>query len=374
MKIERSFVTINLDNLKHNYHQILSKMSANERMACVVKANAYGHGDTVIAKELESYGVDFFCVASLSEALRLRSVLNKNTSILVLGFTPYDDLDVVIQNDIIQTITSVEVLENLYKYSDKLIKVHLALDTGMSRVGLQINNQLDSYIDFALKHYQVDGLFTHMSTADCMSPNLKEFSEMQKKRFQEVYLKYKDVIPNCHYKNSAAIIRSFENYGNLVRPGIILYGMDPSDEVSNYLDLKQLIEWKAVIASVRTIQKGDAIGYGASFVASKEMKIATIATGYADGYSRLLSNKGGVLINGKYAPLVGRVCMDQFMVDVTEIDDVHPNMLATLIGKDHDLEISVDDVANLYGTVNYDVVCAITNRVERFYIKDRKLV
>ena len=374
MKIERSFVTINLDYLKHNYKQILSKMDCNEKMACVVKANAYGHGDVVIAKELESFGVDFFCVASLSEALRLRSVLKKSTSILILGFTPYDDLDVVLENDIIQTITSVEVLENLYKHSDKLIKVHLALDTGMSRVGLQIDDKLDSYIEFALKHYQVDGIFTHMSTADCMSPNLMEFCEMQKKKYQEVYFKYKDVVPNFHYKNSASIIRGFENYGNLVRPGIILYGMDPSDEVSKLLDLKQLIEWKAVIASVRTIQKGDAIGYGASFVADKEMKIATIATGYADGYNRLLSNKGGVLINGKYAPLVGRVCMDQFMVDVTEISDVHVNMLATLIGKDNDLCITVDDVANLYGTVNYDVVCGLTDRVKKFYIKNNEVL
>ena len=362
MKVERSFVTINFDNLKHNYNQIKSKLYPNEKMACVVKANAYGHGDKEISKKLEEFGVDFFCVASLSEALNLRSVLKKETSILVLGFTPYDYV-----SDI-QTITSVEVLENLYKYSDKKIKVHLAIDTGMSRIGLQINEKLDEYVKFALGHYDVNGVFTHMSTADCMSKELMEFSELQKSRFKEVYLKYKDQIPNFHYKNSASILRGFENYGNLVRPGIILYGLDPSDEVSKYLDLKQLIEWKSVISSVRIIQKGDTVGYGNSFVADKEMKIATISTGYADGYSRFLSNKSKVIINGKFAPIVGRVCMDQFMVDVTDIDDVHSNMLATLIGKDGKLEITIADIANLYGTVNYDVICALTNRVTRIYV------
>lgn len=368
MNIERSFITINFDNLKYNYNQILSKLYPNEKMACVVKANAYGHGDKELSKKLEEFGVDFFCVASLSEALNLRSVLKNETSILVLGFTPYEHINEVVDNNIIQTITSVEVLENLYKYSQKKIKVHLALDTGMSRIGLQINQQLDKYIEFALKHYDVNGVFTHLSTADCMSEQLKAFSESQKNKFKEVYFKYKDIIPNFHYKNSASIIRSFENFGNLVRPGIILYGLNPSDEVNNFIDLKQLIEWKSVISSVRTIQAGDAIGYGNSFVALKEMKIATISTGYADGYSRFLSNKSKVIINGKFAPIVGRVCMDQFMVDVTEIDNVHSNMLATLIGKDGGLEITVDDIANLYGTVNYDVVCAITNRVKRVYI------
>lgn len=370
MKVERSFVTVNLSNLKYNYEQIKSKMYPNEKMACVVKANAYGHGDKEISKELENFGVDFFCVASLSEALNLRSVLKKETNILILGFTPYDYIDEVVENGIIQTITSVEVLENLYKYSDKLIKVHLALDTGMSRIGLQINDDLDKYINFALDHYDVDGIFTHMSTADCMSNELKEFSELQKSRYKEVYLKYKNKIKNFHYKNSASIIRGFENYGNIVRPGIIIYGMNPSDEVADFIDLKPLIEWKSVISSVRTIQKGDAIGYGNTFVASQEMKIATISSGYADGYNRSLSNKGGVLINGKFAPIVGRVCMDQFMVDVTNIEDVHSNMLATLIGKDGDLQITADDIANLYGTVNYDVVCALTNRVKRIYIKE----
>lgn len=368
-KVERSVITINLNNLKHNYYQIANKLSKNEKMACVVKANAYGHGDSVIAKELEELGVDFFCVASLSEAIHLRKVLKKETSILILGFTPYDDLEKVVNNDIIQTITSVNVLKELYKKSSKRLKVHLALDTGMSRIGLQIDKHLDENIMFALDHYQVDGLFTHMCTADCMSEELQRLSELQKRRFQEVYFKYKDRIPNFHYKNSASIVRGFEDFGNLVRPGIILYGMDPSDEVSKYLDLKPLIEWKSVVASVREIEPGDVVGYGATFVAKDKMKIATIATGYADGYSRFLSNKGGVLINGKYAPLVGRVCMDQFMVDVTKIDDVYENCEVTLIGKDGDLEITVDKVASLYDTVNYDVVCGITDRVKRIYIK-----
>lgn len=366
--IERSVITINLQNLRDNYYKIKSILKSNEKMACVVKANAYGHGDIVIALELEKLGVDFFCVASLSEAIRLRKVLKKETSILVLGFTPYGEVKTAIEYDIIQTITSSDVLKELYKFSNKKLKVHLAIDTGMSRIGLQLNDSLDNNIAFALEHYNVDGIFTHLCTADCIDEKLQELCSLQQKRFADVYYKYKDIIKNFHYKNSAAILRGFESMGNLVRPGIILYGMDPSDEVINNLGLKPLIEWKSVVASVREINPGDSIGYGASFTAKEKMRIATIATGYADGYSRFLSNKGNVIINGQFAPVVGRVCMDQFMVDCTHIDNVYPNMPVTLIGKEKDLEITADNVASLYNTVNYDVVCGVTERVTKKYI------
>ena len=368
MKTERSYITINLNNLKYNLDKIKSKLYSNEKMACVVKANAYGHGDRKIAKELENLGIDFFCVATLDEAIRLRDVLKPTTSILILGYTPYDYVEEVVKYNLIQTITSVRYMKNAYKYANNKIKVHIALDTGMSRIGFQFNNEIDDNFKFAFENYIVDGVFTHMSNADYLSNHMTDFTNNQRKKYNEIYSKYKEIIPNFHYKNSASIIRRFDNLGNIVRPGIILYGLSPSDEVKHFIDLKTLIEWKSVISSVRFIEKGSAISYGNTFYAKDDMKIATISTGYADGYNRLLSNKGYVLINGKKANIVGRICMDQFMVDVTNIENVESGKLATLIGKDGDLEITIDDLAKICDTINYEIICSISERVKKFYI------
>lgn len=369
MKTERSFITINLKNLEFNFKNIQEKLYYNEKMACVVKANAYGHGDMIIAKELEGLGTDFFCVATIDEAIRLRKVLKPTTSILILGYTPYDRIDDLIKFDLIQTITSARYLHNAYKYTDKKLKVHVALDTGMSRIGLQFDEYMEKNFEFAFENYIVDGVFTHMSNADYLSHHMTEFTNNQKKKYESIYNKYKNIIPHFHYKNSASIIRRFDNLGNLVRPGIILYGLSPSSEVSSFVELKPLIEWKSVISSVREIEKGSAISYGNTFYANEDMVIATISTGYADGYSRLLSNKGYVLINGKKAPIVGRICMDQFMVDVTNIRNVESGMLATLIGKDGREEITIDEIAKICETINYEIVCSISNRVTRVYIE-----
>ena len=368
MKTERSYITINLNNLKYNLDKIKSKLYPNEKMACVVKANAYGHGDRKIAKELENLGIDFFCVATLDEAIRLRDVLKPTTSILILGYTPYDYVEEVAKYNLIQTITSVRYMKNAYKYANNKIKVHIALDTGMSRIGFQFNDEIDDNFKFAFENYIVDGVFTHMSNADYLSNHMTDFTNNQRKKYNEIYSKYKEIIPNFHYKNSASIIRRFDNLGNIVRPGIILYGLSPSDEVKHFIDLKTLIEWKSVISSVRFIEKGSAISYGNTFYAKDDMKIATISTGYADGYNRLLSNKGYVLINGKKANIVGRICMDQFMVDVTNIENVESGKLATLIGKDGDLEITIDDLAKICDTINYEIICSISERVKKFYI------
>lgn len=370
MKTERSFITINLKNLEYNFNNIKEKTFPNEKMACVIKANAYGHGDKVLAKKYEELGINFFCVASLSEAINIREVLKPTSQILILGYTPYDYLDDILKYDLIQTITSEEYLYNAYKYIKNKIKVHLAIDTGMSRIGLQLNEKIDDNIQFALQNYLVDGVFTHMSCADCLDDDLISFTEKQIEIYKYVYNKYNHLIPNFHYKNSASIIRKLPNYGNIVRPGIILYGLNPSDEVKEYIDLKELIEWKSVISSVRTINKGDAVGYGNTYYADKDIKVATISTGYADGYSRSLSNKGYVLINGQRANIIGRVCMDQFMVDVTNIDNVESGMLATLIGKDKDNQITINDIAKLCNTINYEIVCLIAPRVKRIYINE----
>jgi len=367
-KIERSFITVNLNNLLYNYESIKTKLFPNEKMACVVKANAYGHGDVVIANELCKAGVDFFCVATLEEGINLRKVLGDKVDILILGYTPCDYIGEVVNYNLIQTITSRGYMDELYKHSKNKIKVHLAIDTGMSRIGLQINERLEENIKFAFEHYNVDGVFTHISSADSLIEELSEYSQKQILRFKSVYDKFNTSIENFHYKNSASILRQFDQIGNIVRPGVILYGLAPSNEIGNLIELKQLIEWKSVISSVRDIPEGTPIGYGNTFKSSKDMKVATISTGYADGYNRLLSNKGYVLINGKKAKIVGRICMDQFMVDVTDIDDVHSGILATLIGKDKDAVITIDELASLCDTINYEVVCSISNRVKRFYI------
>lgn len=368
MIIERSFITINKNNLIQNFINIKSKLLPGEKPACVIKANAYGHGDIELALLYQELGVDFFCVACLDEAIKIRKVLKPNTSILILGYTPYEFTDKLIEYNLIQTITSKDYLNNLYKYSNNKIKVHIAIDTGMSRIGLQNNDEIDKVINFALDKYNVDGIYTHMSVADSLNDIHNTHTKNQKEIIKSLYNKYKNIIPHFHYKNSASIIRQLESIGNMVRPGIILYGLNPSDDVKEYIDLKPVIEWKSIISSIRTIKPGETVGYGNTYKADKKTKIATISTGYADGYNRLLSNKGSVIINGKLAPIVGRVCMDQFMVDITNIDNVEINTLATLIGKENDVEITVDDLAKLCATINYEIVCDISNRVKKFYI------
>ncbi len=351
--------------IKHNFQEIKKQIPYGTQIMPVIKADAYGHGALTFANILKD-DADCFAVATVDEAVELRTN-GIETPILVLGHTFRQEMEEAVRYDIILTVTSYDDavwLSEIAQALDKPATVHIKVDTGMSRIGFkptEESRKIIRKID-SLKNITVDGVFTHFATADEADKN---FTKIQAERFFE-FTKDLSAEYIFHAGNSAAIMQHKSASFDMMRPGIILYGLHPSDEVDkSVLDLKPVMELISHIAFVKTIQKGDAVSYGRTFVADKEMKIATIPVGYADGYPRLLSNKGRIIINGKYAPIVGRICMDQFMVDVTDIDNVNTGDKVILIGGDGNISVTADEIADLAGTINYEVVCGISKRVPR---------
>lgn len=362
---QRSWVEINLSTLYRNLQTYSSQFSNITQIMAVVKADAYGHGDKVVAKFLSDHGVRHFAVSNIDEAIHIRTA-NVEGQILILGYTPMDRVEDLIKNDVTQTLLSEE-------YADKLaatglpIKCQFAIDTGMRRIGLNADNP--EHCENVIREYNhklnLNGLFTHLCAAD--SPEQNEFSEKQIRLFEEVSSRVSDLNLSCHCMNSAGGLWHSSNVSCFTRLGIILYGLKPDYMNTLPEGINPALTWKSVVSMVKAVKPGDTIGYGRSYVVYHPMTIATIPTGYADGYPRLLSNKGYVLINGKKAPIVGRVCMDQMMVDVTDIPDVRFESEVVLIGESGEEVITADDLANMIGTIGYEIVCGISKRVDRVY-------
>ena len=364
----RSWVEIDLIQLKRNYELYKKSQSSNREIMAVVKADAYGHGDRVVAKFLSDNGVRFYAVSNIDEAIHLRQT-GVVGQILILGYTPVERAEELIQHDIIQALPSEEYAEMLV-VSGLPIKCQFALDTGMQRIGLNADHPDDC--ERVIRKYRsklnLNGLFTHLCVAD--TPSEDSFTEKQIALFESVCRRVADLdLPYCHCMNSAGGLWHQSEISCFSRLGIILYGLKP-DYMSTLPDgIEPVLSWKSVVSMVKDIKPGDTVGYGRSYIVTQPMTIATIPTGYADGYSRLLSNKGYVLINGKKASIVGRVCMDQMMVDVTGIPDVHIDSDVVLIGKSGEEVITADDVAQIYGTIGYEIVCGINKRVTRVYLQ-----
>lgn len=364
--MRRCWVEIDCDSLKSNMNLILSKLDKTEKPMAVVKADAYGCGARFISKFLqENFEIKHWVVASLEEAVSLREI-GIEGEILVLGYTFPENADLLAKYNISQSVFCKEYAAELSKKLSEInrkIPIHLAINTGMNRVGFLPSDDFMKYAN--LPGFVLNGIFTHLCCADSFSDEDVNFTASQIEKFREA----SSSIENAHCKNSAAILRKIGNGFNLVRPGIILYGLQPSKEVMCY-DLKPVMSFKATVSMVKTIKKGDVIGYGRTFCADGERKIATVSVGYADGYFRGLSNKGKVLIKGKVARVVGNVCMDHIMVDVTGID-VKAQDVVTLFGSDGQNVISADDVADVIGTIGYEVMCNVSKRVPRVYINDK---
>lgn len=344
---------------------ILSELDKEEKPMAVVKADAYGCGSQCISKFLQkNFKIKNWVVASTEEAIGLREA-GIEGEILVLGYTFPENVNLLAEYNISQSVFSKEyaiaLSENLTKIS-KSISIHIAIDTGMNRVGFLPSDDFMKYAK--LPGFNLNGVFTHLCCADSLSDGDIKFTEDQIDKFREVA----STIKNAHCKNSAAILRKVGNGFPLVRPGIILYGLQPSSEVKCE-KLKHVMSFRATVSMVKTIKKGETIGYGRTFCANSERKIATVSVGYADGYSRRLSNKGKVLVNGEIANVVGNVCMDHIMIDVTGID-VKAGDVVTLFGRDGQSIISADDIAEVIGTIGYEVMCNVSKRVPRLYIND----
>lgn len=362
---ERCYVEIFLPTLLKNLQIYQEQLPVSTDIMAVVKADAYGHGDRVISKYLSDNGIRNFAVSNIDEAIHIREAGAKG-QILILGYTPIDRAGELVKYDITQALLSEEFAE---KITETLlpIKCQFAIDTGMRRIGLNADDPASC--ERVIRKYSkyLTGLFTHLCVAD--TPEQTEFTKKQIELFETVCDRVVDLkLPYLHCMNSAGGLWHKSKYSSMARLGIILYGLKP-DYMNMLPDgIEPVMSWKSVVSMVKEVRSGDTIGYGRTYMVERPMTIATIPTGYADGYSRLLSNKGWVLINGQKAPIVGRVCMDQMMVDVTGIPDVALGTEVVLMGKSGEERITADDLAALYGTIGYEFVCGINKRVDRIYI------
>lgn len=370
---------INLDNLAHNIREVRRLVGEKVIITSVIKADAYGHGAVAIAKTLSDSGSDRFAVATLSEAIELRKNSIKE-DILILGYTPKYHSRLIVENDITQTIYNVEDAKELSQTARNLrkeVKVHLKIDTGMGRLGfLSEKATIDKIAEIhKLPNINVEGMFSHFAKAD---ESNKESAIKQFNKFDWLVeeLKKKEVeIPIKHIANSATIIDLPEYYLDMVRAGIMLYGLYPSEYVDKEKAiLKPVMTLKASVSNVKVVNAGEGISYGHNFITSKATKIATLPIGYADGFTRLLNNKAQISIRGKRVPIVGSICMDQCMADVSNIEDVKIGDEVTFFGNGTMKEPSADEIARTLGTINYEIVCMVSKRVPRVYIKNNEIV
>lgn len=381
--LRRTWAEIDLDNALYNWQQI-KNIAATRFVMPVVKADAYGHGANVLAKLYEENGADGFAVSNINEAIKLRKFGIKK-EILVLGFTPIKYINQMYAFNITQAVYCKEYAIQLSKaaaQNDFIIKAHFKIDTGMCRIGFNVRNdklcELSEIIEcLKLPNLRFEGIFTHFSSADSTDENDILFSDNQYKLFCKTVDRLKSEGYNFKYVhccNSAASALRENNNGNLIRPGIILYGLSPANRLDIGFTQKPIMSVKSAVSMVKTINKGDAVSYGRTFVANKDIVIATVPIGYADGYPRTMSNCGFVLINGKKAPIIGRVCMDQMTVDVTDIPDVKIDTVVTVIGGDGDYCVTFDDIAAECNTISYEIMCNISIRMPRVYIKNKETV
>lgn len=373
----RTWVEINLDALGCNFDSVRKTLPENTKILAVVKANAYGHGAVGVAKFLEDKA-DYLAVAATDEALEIRKN-GVNCPILILGHIPYGDYDNIVKYNITPTISDYYEAELLSKAAVKagvIAVCHIAVDTGMNRIGFKCNKASVEEIKKIkeLPNIEIEGVFSHLAAADMLD---KAYTKLQAEKFDDFVLNLeKEGInaPIKHLYNSAAIADLEKKY-DMVRQGIILYGLRPSDEVEfNNIAIPQpVMSMKTRVVQVKTLPAGESISYGCTYTTKKETIVATLCAGYADGVTRVLSNNGEVLVRGKRAKIIGRVCMDQFMIDVTDIPDVEAGDTATIFGTDGEETISVDEIAKKADTINYEIICNINSRVTRVYMKNGKV-
>ena len=377
MKIQsRIYAAVNLDAVLHNLENMKKNISENTKIIAVLKADGYGHGAVPIAREIQSlpyiWGI---AVATVEEGMELRNA-GIQKPILILGYTYEEDYDTIVREDFRPAVFKKSMAQKLSQAAVKAgkpVNIHIKIDTGMTRIGYRDpKTDVPEILEISrLPGIRIEGLFTHFARAD-ETDSAPAYRQLEK--YGEFLKKLETAglsIPLKHCSNSAGIIRIPEANLDAVRAGVILYGMYPSDEVEKEpVPLKPAMEIKSHIAYIKTVEPGTQVSYGGTYTTQRPTRIATIPVGYADGYARGLSNRGSVLIHGRRAPILGRVCMDQFMVDVTEIPEAKELDEATLLGKDGEDCITMEELGDLSGRFNYEFACCISKRVPRIYIKD----
>jgi len=371
-------VEISLDALRSNLLGFRRVLPAHVKMMAVVKADAYGHGAVEVCREALQCGVEYIAVAFLDEGLELRQA-GITAPILVLGYTPPEGLEKAWENDITVNVYSNEVLDAFERLQprEKPLNIHVKIDSGMNRLGLTTEEDAIALIEraLAIPGIHVEGLFTHYACAD---EEDKTYTLDQYRRFDRVvqYFAAKGLqFDYVHAGNSAAAIDSPHLTYNMVRLGISMYGLYPSEEVNHQvIDLEPVLSIKTGVVMIKTVPAGSGISYGTIYHTTGEEKIATLPIGYADGYSRMLTGKAQALIKGERKPIVGRICMDQCMMNVTGLDDIHSEEEVVILGKQGAEKITAEDHASWLGTINYEITCMISHRVPRVYIRNGQIV
>ena len=368
MSFDNTYVKIDLDIIAANFDAIRQK--AGVPVMAIIKADAYGHGAVQIAKLLQ-HKCAFFGVSSMLEALELRHA-GLDTPILILGYTPQSAFPAAVREGIRPTIFHYEdavALSQEAQRQQRATPFHCAVDTGMSRIGFQVTEaDADICAKIAkLPYLRAEGLFSHFATADCADLTRSHRQAGQFDRFYDMLLERGVEVTLRHLDNSAGLM-NFGRHYDMVRSGIVTYGMYPSDEVDPaLLSIRPALEWLSRITHIKTLEPGREISYGGTCVLDRPTRVATVPVGYADGYRRSLSGKFYVLIRGRKAPILGRVCMDQMMVDVTDIPDAAVNDTVVLVGRDGDETITMEQIAAAADSFNYEFVCAIGHRVPKIY-------
>lgn len=376
--VKRTWTEISLDNARNNFKTIKEKIG-DKKLCCVIKADGYGHGAVSLAALYQELGADYFAVSNLDEAKELRDY-NISLPILILGYTPVENAIDLSELNIAQAVYSLDYAKALSEQCEinKIeVKVHLKIDTGMSRIGFMCqefprdDNSIKEIITACklegLKH---EGIFTHFCVSDSDIDG-KEFTEKQYSNFKHTINSLKEnniEFDIAHCSNSGAIEDYPETYCDMVRAGIILYGLAPSPLLKDRLPLKPCMSMKTVIAHIKTIKKGATVSYGRTFTADKDIRVATVPVGYADGFIRAYAKNGYMIIKGKRAAILGRICMDQTMLDISDIEDVEIGDEVNVFGSGENGERTADDLAICADTINYEIVCAVSKRVPRLYV------
>lgn len=377
---KRTWAEVDLDAIAHNMREIRKITNPNAQIMAVVKADAYGHGFMETARTLLENGADRLAVAVLQEGKQLRS-RGVDVPVLILGASSEEDAEDLINFDITPNVFDYEFAKALsYKaeQKEKVTKIHIKLDTGMTRIGFVADdgdnkNIVDEIIKISkLPYIEIEGIFSHFSTSDEYD---KSYTQMQFRRFMnvvEVLEKQGLHIPIKHICNSAGIMMYPEMHLDMVRPGVILYGMYPSDEVDKTrLKLIPAMTLKSRITLVKSVEEGRGVSYGKEYITDRTTKIATVPIGYADGYLRKIAQKGVMMVNGVKTPIIGRICMDQCMIDVTNVHNIDKGDEAVIFGKE---DITIDSLADWLETINYEVACVIGKRIPRIYTRNGKAV
>ncbi|MBR5152389.1 MAG: alanine racemase [Clostridia bacterium] len=381
---KRAWAEISLDAIENNVRRIRDFIKPGTKILGVVKADAYGHGYPQVAKTLLKNGADALGVACLDEALQLRRS-GFTCPILILGYTDPALSDMLVKEDITTACYSYELARTLSRHAvkqGKTVKVHIKIDTGMGRIGLRytedstLNQEtVDTVLKMAvLPNLEIEGIFTHFSVADERDD---DYTELQFKRFMAICNRLKENgldIPVKHCCNSAALVRFPNMHLDMVRPGIILYGLKPSPLVDcGRLHLKPAMSLKARVSNVKEVEAGVSVSYGRKFCTTEKTKLITIPIGYADGYSRILSQKAQAIVKGTLCNLVGNICMDQCMIDATAVNTISIGDEVILFGKCDDIELPVESLADKMGTINYEILCVIGKRIPRVFLRGGKV-